>query len=242
MVRRLYSSSASDRLIVALDAHTLTHAVSLGRALRGIVTTVKIGSVLFTACGPDSIQRLRSLGFQVMLDLKFFDIPSTMERSCRAAVHHRVSLLTVHAMSGRAGLEAAVHGVKSEARLLRTTRPLVLGVTVLTSVSKNPITSVAGRVARLTTAVLQAGCDGVVASSLEAAKLRHRFGRRLRIACPGIRTTSMRIGDQRRVSTPSAAIKGGADWLIVGRPITASARPRLVAKKILEEMERSLRC
>ena len=236
--------SRADRLIVALDATTAAEALRLAKQVRGLARTVKIGSVLFTACGPSVIARIRALGFRIMLDLKFFDIPSTVELSCRAAVRHRVSLVTVHASGGRAMLEAAVRGMRTEATRLRIARPKVLAVTVLTSVGRHSASAVRARVRALARDARQAGCDGVIASAQEAAMLRRTFGRAFQIVCPGIRPRAPqgRSGaasraDQRRVATPAEALARGADALVVGRPITAARRPRAAAQQLLHEME-----
>ena len=236
------SLRASDRLIAALDFTRLATAMAVARQLRGVVGTVKVGSVLFTAAGPAVIARMRSLGFAVMLDLKFIDIPTTVELSCRAAVHHRVAMLTVHTSGGAAMVEMAVRGVRDEARRTRIPRPLVLGVTVLTSTADGSSARIRSRVAELAALARRAGCDGVVASAQEAAALRRRFGPRLRIVCPGIRPAHTQPGDQRRVCTPAEALRRGADFLVVGRPITAAAHPALAAQCIIEEMEARDRC
>jgi len=223
-------------LIVALDAVRLGQAMAVAKRLRGLVRTVKIGSALFTVHGPRVVERVRSLGFQVMLDLKFLDIPSTVELSCRAAVRHRVSMLTVHASGSPAMLEAAVRGARDEARRRRTRRPRILGVTILTSVDSGHRQGLRGRVLALAKAALQAGCDGVVASAQEAAALRRRFGKRPFIVCPGIRMSHEPSGDQRRISTPREALANGADAIVVGRSITAARNPRAAAERILDEM------
>jgi orotidine-5'-phosphate decarboxylase len=232
----------AERLIVALDAPTLGRALRVARRLRGVVRTVKIGSPLFTAYGPEVIRRMRSLGFQVMLDLKFFDIPSTVELSCRAAARRGVSMVTVHAAGGRQMLQGAVQAVRAEARRAHTARPLVLAVTVLTSVGSSASARVRSKVAELAKQAEKAGCDGVVASAHEAAILRKRFGGRLRIICPGIRPTGASRGDQRRVCTPAQALAQGADALVVGRPIVAARDPRAAAQRILTEMEDAAGC
>ena len=229
--------TSRDRLIVALDAPSLADALATAQTLRGLITTVKVGSILFTACGPTAVQRLRALGFRVMLDLKFFDTPHTVEQSCRAAVRHGVAMLTVHAAGRPEMLRAAVRGVRAEARRAVTRRPLVLGVTVLTSVGEGRSPRVAAGVMRLAHAAERAGCDGVVASAHEAAALRRRFGRRLRIVCPGIRLRDTRGDDQRRIATPSEALGAGADFLVVGRPVTAARHPRAAAQALLCDME-----
>lgn len=224
------------RLIVALDLPTTADAVHLARRLRHVVQTVKIGSALFTRSGPEAVRRLRALGFNVMLDLKFFDIPSTVEQSVRAATHHRVTMLTVHAEGGHAMLRAAVKAAHTEAARLRIRPPLVLGVTVLTSSGTGHPTRVATRVLRLAREAARAGCDGVVASAQEAALIRRRLGARLKIFCPAIRPAGVPRGDQARVASPREALVAGADGLIVGRPITAAADPVRAARRILTDM------
>lgn len=250
---------ASQRLIVALDFTALAPALALARRLRGMVGTMKVGSVLFTACGPEAVLRVRSLGFGVMLDLKFFDIPNTVELSCRAATRLRVSLVTVHASGGRQMLEAAMRGVRDEAKRMRlapSMRPRVLAITVLTSVPASAAgdsasakrlaeRTVSQQVVERATLALDAGCDGVVASAHEAAHLRRAFrGRRFSIICPGIRPAlpagrppAAAHGDQQRVATPAQALAAGADALVVGRPITAAPDPRLAVQQILADME-----
>lgn len=234
--------SSRDRLIVALDLPSLRQALATARTLRGLVKVIKVGGVLFTACGPEAVARLRALGFQVMLDLKFFDIPNTVELSCRAAARQRVAMLTVHAQGSTAMLQAAVRGAREEARRLRCTPPLVLGVTVLTSVGDEHARGVRSTVLSLAAKARAAGCGGVVASAHEAAALRRRFGRRLRIVCPGIRPPQSRRADQRRVAGPAEALAAGADFLVVGRPITAVRHPREAAQEMLNQMERGKAC
>ena len=232
---------AADRLIVALDFTDAAPALRMARRLRGLVRTVKIGSALFTACGPDIVRRVRALGFRVMLDLKFHDIPSTVELSCRSAARQRVSLLTVHASGGDDMLSAAVRGVREEAVRMRTAAPGVLAVTVLTSVGADGARA-RREVLRLAQAAARAGCDGVVASAQEVPALRKRAGQRLTVVCPGIRIAHGVRGDQRRVATPAAALDAGADWLVVGRPITGARDPRKAAQAILNEMKEVVGC
>lgn len=226
-----------DRLIVALDYTRGGPALALARQLQGVVGSVKVGSALFTAEGPPVVRQLRALGFRVMLDLKFFDIPSTVELSCRAAVRQRVALVTVHAAGQREMLAAAVRGVKEEARKARITPPQVLAVTVLTSTGAGAARGTRRRVLDLARGALHAGCDGVVASAREAPALRRAFGKQLRVLCPGIRPRHAQAGDQERIATPAEAVARGADWLVVGRPITAAKDPRRAAQRILHDME-----
>ena len=234
--------AGADRLIVALDAPTASQALAMARRLRGLVPTVKVGSVLFTAAGPSVVARLRALRFRVMLDLKFFDIPNTVEQSIRSAVRHRVFMLTVHASGTGEMLRAAVLGARAEARHLGVPRQLVLGVTVLTSMAGGNRSRMTAEVLRLARAAKLAGCDGVVASAHEAALLRRRLGRRLKIVCPGIRPRGGPRGDQRRVATPGDAVRAGADFLVVGRPVTTSRNPHRAVQILCEEMEAVDRC
>lgn len=239
-------------MIVALDYTTLAPALRMARQLQGLVETVKVGSVLFTACGPLAIQRMQALGFRVMLDLKFLDIPSTVEQSCRAATAHRVSMITVHASGEPSMLTAAVRGVREEAKRLRVPPPLLLGVTVLTSVGQASPRVLQQRVLQRALAAEKAGCDGVVASAHEAPALRKRLAHRTKIICPGIRPACAAPfgsdggaagrpahaanSDQQRVVTPREALARGADALVIGRPITAAMRPRAALQQILDEM------
>ena len=232
--------SLRDRLIVALDAASMADAVRLARRLRGLIRTVKIGSILFTACGPAILRRMHSLGFAVMLDLKFFDIPSTVELSCRAAARHGASLLTVHAAGEPAMLKAAVRGARAGAG--RLAPPRVLAVTVLTSASGTSAAAVRAKVLALAARAVRAGCDGVVASAQEARALRRRLGRAPLIVCPGIRSSSGQRDDQRRVCTPGEALAAGASALVVGRPITAATDPARAVRRILDEMKEASGC
>lgn len=227
---------AADRLIVALDLAEPAAALKVARRLRGVAPWIKIGSALFTRAGPAIVRRVRALGFQVMLDLKFFDIPSTVELSCRSATRHGIGLLTVHAGGGADMLRAAVLGVRAEAARVRLPRPKVLAVTVLTSVGGSAA-SARRRVLALAATAQAAGCDGVVASAQEARPIRTRFGPRLLIVCPGIRPAASGRHDQRRVCGPSEALARGADYLVIGRPITEAADPRRAVSEILRDME-----
>lgn len=230
--------TAADRLIVAFDAPDLRDAARLAKELRGLVRYAKIGSILFTAAGPAAIERFRTLGFEVFLDLKFHDIPSTVEQSCRAAVRHQVSMLTVHASGQPQMLEAAAAGARQEAKRLGVRRPRIIGVTVLTSVSggASSRSSVTLRVVDLARQAQRAGLDGVVASAQEASAIRRKVGNALLIVCPGIRPSESGAADQRRIATPREAIANGADALVVGRPITEASAPRAVVTQILREM------
>jgi len=237
--------SAAERLIVAFDEPELSKALALGRQLRGLARYAKIGSIVFTAAGPEAIEQFKALGFEIFLDLKFHDIPSTVEKSCRAAARHGVSLLTVHATGRREMLEAAMRGAQQAER-----RPKVFAVTELTSVPVPPTTGGGGSespggqrqmrkdVLALVEEAVQAKCDGIVASAQEVKEIRAVFHKaKFEIACPGIRPSWAFRDDQRRIATPAAALAAGADLLVIGRPITEAPDPRAAAEQILKEME-----
>ena len=228
---------AGGRLIVALDVPNLRRAEQIANRLRGAVRYVKIGSVLFTAEGPRAVARMRARGFQVFLDLKFHDIPSTVEKSCRSAAGLGIAMLTVHASGGAEMIRAAVTGARDGARGTGTRAPLILGVTVLTSDGAGQAARTRARVMALAREITHAGAQGVVASAQEVAMLRQQFGTRLRLICPGIRPPGAAPGDQQRVATPAEALQHGADFLVVGRPITAAVDPRAAVDAIIRDME-----
>lgn len=227
--------TAADRLIVAFDMPTLREALAVGRQLRHAARYAKIGSILFTAAGPEAIAKFKALGFDIFLDLKFHDIPSTVEKSCRAAAAHGVSLLTVHASGQAQMLQAAAAGARAGARS-GSARPRVLGVTVLTSIGGGGA-GISRKAVELALQARRSGVDGVVASPHEAAAIRRKVGNRFLIVCPGIRLVDEAKADQRRVATPASALAAGADFLVVGRPITEAPKPREAAQRILKDME-----
>ena len=226
--------SADKRVIVAFDSTDVREALALGRKLRGLIRYAKIGSILFSAAGPEAIARFKALGFEIFLDLKFHDIPSTVEKSCRAAAQHGLWMLTVHASGPEGMLEAAVVGAREGARTRGLARPLVVGVTVLTSVGDGK--AVSTRALSLAQQAKRAGLDGVVTSAHEAPLIRRRAGRSFVLVCPGIRPAGVERADQRRVVTPREAIARGADFLVVGRPITGADDPRGATQRILDEI------
>lgn len=239
--------SPKDRLIVALDVNTASEALALAGQLADIVGMFKIGSQLFTACGPDIVREIVRRGGRVFLDLKYHDIPNTVAHAAVEATRLGVAMLDVHTSGGREMIETTVAAVDEICSAEAIPRPLIVGITVLTSLDQTLIHEVGfagdvpSTVARL--AALAAGCglDGVVASPLEAAEIRRRNAtRRLKVVTPGIRPGSDVIDDQRRTMTPADAIAAGSDYLVVGRPIIASKEPRSVAAAIVREIERSI--
>jgi orotidine-5'-phosphate decarboxylase len=236
-------SDPKDRLIVALDVDSIDRAVALVDALAGQVSRFKIGSQLFTALGPPAVEAVRKRGGEVFLDLKFHDIPNTVEGAAREAVRLGVFMFNVHASGGRAMMRAAAHGAAESAHTLGVPRPLVIAVTVLTSLDRVALgaelhvaSSVEGHVLHLCGLAHEAGLDGNVASPNEIRAIRNALGPRWAIVTPGVRPAGGERQDQARVATPRAATEAGADYLVVGRPITAAADPAAAAAAVLAEM------
>ena len=234
-------TSARDRLIVALDVPHEDKARALVQTLGASVGFYKVGKELFTAVGPGIVRELVSGGKKVFLDLKFHDIPNTVAGAVRTAASLGVSLLTVHASGGSKMLKAA-----ADAAAQSTGRPTVLAVTVLTSLNGEDLEQVGvngdveAQVLRLAGLALNAGCGGIVASAQEAARLRQSLGAGFTLVTPGIRPAGGVAGDQARVVTPEDAIRAGVNYLVVGRPITASDDPLAAARAIVAQIERAI--
>lgn len=235
-----------NRLIVALDVPSLDEAAHLLDRLRGVVGTYKIGSRLFTACGPAAVELVQKRGCSVFLDLKFHDIPATVAGAVREAVRLGVFMLNVHASGGSPMLKAAAAAAREAAREFNVAKPLCLAVTVLTSLDRallqrelNVPLSVEGHVLHLAQLAKTAGLDGSVCSPQEIKTVRNSLGRGWVIVTPGVRPAGSGVDDQARVATPEAAIQAGADYLVVGRPITAAPDPKAAASAILEAIARA---
>jgi len=233
-----------DRLIVALDVETLADAERLLDRLQGQVTRFKIGSQLFTAAGPAAVESVHKRGAEVFLDLKFHDIPNTVAGAAREAARLGVLMFNVHASGGRAMMTAAAEGGAAAAKELGVRRPIALAVTVLTSLDRAALSrelgvaaSVEGHVLHLAGMAAEAGLDGCVASPNEIAALRTNRGPGWVIVTPGVRPAGSAPGDQARIATPRSAVRAGAHYLVVGRPITAAPDPAAAAAAILQEME-----
>ena len=235
---------ALDRLVFALDIDEPEAALAVARQLAGELNWIKVATRLYTRAGASLISSLQDLGFRVFLDLKFHDIPDQVHGACRAARRLGVGLLTVHSAGGRAMLEAAAAGAVEGATEAGQPAPKVLAVTVLTSLDgsdlqdigvERPVDEQVLALARLT---FEAGCAGVVASPRELQLLRPALPAPFGILTPGIRPAGTSAGDQKRIMTPEEAVRLGADWLVVGRPIR-NAEDRLEAtRRILAEMTR----
>jgi orotidine-5'-phosphate decarboxylase len=236
------SSDPAARLFVALDVETLAEAEALLDRLGETVPGVKIGNQLFTAAGPTAVERALKRGARVFLDLKYHDIPNTVAGAVREATRLGVFMLNVHASGGISMMRAAAEAAAKAASDFAVTRPIVLGVTVLTSLDRKALlsdvgvaASVEGHVLRLAERAQEAGLDGCVASPHEIGLLRRALGPRWTIVTPGIRPAD-RTDDQRRVATPASAVRAGADYLVVGRPITAAPDPAAAIRAIVEEI------
>ena len=234
-----------EKLIVALDVDTPAEALSLVNQLQGVAGMFKIGSQLFTLAGPSIVKEVVASGAKVFLDLKFHDIPHQVAGAARSAAQLGVSLFTLHASGGAEMMRRAVEAVAEVAGKEGTARPAVLAVSVLTSIDATTLSQIGVNsspeesVLRLVKLAEQAGVDGVVASPQEAANIRMSVAKRgFLIVTPGIRPARKDAGadDQRRVATPAAALAAGADYLVVGRPITAAADPVAAARAIVSEM------
>ena len=229
-------------IIAALDVPTAEQALKLAGEIAPAVGAFKIGSELFTASGPDIVKKIRALGALVFLDLKFHDIPNTVAKAVISAVPLDVQMLTVHASGASDMLKAAENAAQETSWKLGRTPPLVLGVTVLTSLDSGALREIGGdgnvefQVRRLATLATKAGLRGLVCSPLEVASLRKILPASTQLVVPGIRTGAEKADDQKRTLSPREAIQAGANWLVIGRPIYAAENPRAAADQILESL------
>jgi orotidine-5'-phosphate decarboxylase len=229
-------------IIAALDVPTAEQALKLAEEIAPAVGAFKIGSELFTAAGPDIVRRVRATGASVFLDLKFHDIPNTVAKAVTSAVQLDVQMLTVHTSGGVDMLKAAEQAAEEVAWKFGHTPPLVLGVTVLTSLTAGALrevgldVNVEYQVHRLASVATKAGLRGLVCSPLEVAKLRTFIPPNMQLVTPGIRFGTEKADDQKRTMSPKEAISAGANWLVVGRPIYAAENPRAAAETILSSL------
>lgn len=231
-----------NRVICAIDTDDLDQAKALASQLTGQVGAFKLGLEFYTAHGPDGVRAVAENGMPIFLDLKFSDIPNTVAGAVRAAAACAPAMVTVHATGGPAMMRAAAAAGMRIADATGGARPKILGVTVLTSFDESDVQAVgmAGplrdQVKRLAELAQQCGLDGVVASAHEITTLRQTCGSDFTLVVPGIRPGWASTDDQKRIVTPADALRQGADYLVIGRPITRSDDPSAAAARIAEEM------
>ena len=224
------------KIFVALDVENKEKALEIVSDLRGLGACFKIGKQLFTSTGPELVREIVGMGEDVFLDLKYHDIPNTVAKAGVAAAGLGVKIFNVHASGGRKMMEA----VREEMNKLQNP-PLVLAVTILTSLGEEDIREVGfdrtipEQIAKLAKLAKDSGMDGVVASPLEIELIRETCGKDFKILTPGIRPAFAAVNDQKRIATPAEALRKGADFLVIGRPITAAENRREAFLKILEE-------
>lgn len=237
--------SVADRIIVPLDVSTEVEAISLISALPK-VTFWKVGLELFVSTGATILQTLKDRERSVFLDLKFHDIPNTVAGACRAAARYGVDLVTIHATAGRQALQAAREALQEGAESAGQPAPKLIAITLLTSLTsrdlafdlKIPI-ELPEYALQMALLARESGLDGAVCSPQEVEQLRRVCGSEFLLVCPGVRPTWAEAGDQRRAMTPASALRAGADYLVIGRPITASADPVAAFDRICGELELS---
>ncbi|WP_250462669.1 orotidine-5'-phosphate decarboxylase [Microbulbifer litoralis] len=233
-------TNVSSPVIVALDYDNADAALAMADQLDPARCRVKVGKELFTAAGPELVRSLVERGFEVFLDLKFHDIPNTVAKAVKAAAELGVWMVNVHASGGARMMEAALEALQP----LGDNRPLLIGVTVLTSTAPEELAatgvsrSLGEQVAFLAGQVKDCGLDGVVCSAQEARALRRQCGADFALVTPGIRPAGAAADDQRRIVTPAQALEWGADYLVIGRPITAADRPAEALNGILADIHR----
>jgi orotidine-5'-phosphate decarboxylase len=229
-------------IIVALDLPTMESALRLAEQVAPAVGAFKIGKELFTAAGPEVVRRVRATGASVFLDLKFHDIPNTVAKAVESAVALDVQMLTIHTCGGSAMMRAAEEAAQTAAARAGRPAPLVLGVTVLTSMDATDLVEIgisdapAAQVERLAVLAAKSGLRGLVCSPLEIGSLRRVLPAALQLVTPGIRPAGADKGDQKRTLTPAEALRAGANWLVIGRPITAAPDPCAAAEAILASL------
>lgn len=228
---------SDSKIIVALDYPTADAALALASQLDPTRCKLKIGKELFTRSGPATVEKLVNQGFDIFLDLKYHDIPNTVAKACSAAADLGVWMMNVHTLGGSAMMAAAREAIDKN-----SDRPLLIGVTLLTSMNQTTFDeiglqgSITDTVLRLAKLADESGLDGVVCSAQEATKLREQHGENFQLVTPGIRPKDSAQGDQHRTMTPAEAIAAGSSYLVIGRPITAAENPM----SALEAIELSL--
>lgn len=233
-----------DKIIVALDVPTKEEALAIVEELGDAVGAYKIGMQLYNAVGPEILDEVAKRNGKVFLDLKFHDIPNTVASAARTVANLGVFMFNVHASGGYTMMAEAVKALKEESEQLGVEKPLLIAVTVLTSMSEEEMQkevgvsrSIGEQVVALAKMAKEAGMDGVVASPLEIEMIREACDPDFLIVTPGIRPRDAALGDQKRVKTPGEAVRDGADYLVIGRPITKASDRMTAVKDIVSEIE-----
>lgn len=231
------------RVIIALDVNSLEQARDLVINFRPYFQIFKVGPQLFIPYGIRAIEVVKEQGGDVFLDLKFYDIPETVAKACEAATSHQVSLITLHALGGKEMIKRAVEQTRSAAERLNFKRPLLLGVTVLTSLNQTELKEMGinlplkEAVTLLAWLSKLAGTDGVIASAQEIGGVKERCGKDFLVITPGIRPAFVPAHDQKRITTPKEAFQRGADYIIIGRPLIQANDPMEAAKRLIAELK-----
>jgi len=236
--------AAKDKIILALDVSSEGEAVRLVEELHDVVGAFKVGLELFNSTGPKIFESLKSAGAdRIFYDCKFHDIPNTVAKAARAATRMGVWMFNIHTMGGAAMMRAAADAAGDEAHRLGIEPPMILGVTVLTSISEEMLRQelsvmnlMADQVVHLSKLAQKSGLSGVVASPHEIRPIKSACGPEFLVVTPGVRPSWAAANDQKRIMTPSEAVASGADYMVIGRAITASESPRAAAERILEEL------
>lgn len=229
-------------IICAIDVKEPAKAIELCRQVKPYIGVIKLGLEFFTINGPDGVRAVKECGLPIFLDLKFYDIPNTVAQAVRSSVRLGVDMLTIHTSGGKTMMQAASDAAIDEAARLGVKAPLVLGVTVLTSMDSSDLqeigvkNAVEGQVVSLAKLAQSSGLGGIVCSPLEIPIIRTECGDGLKLIVPGIRPGASVGDDQKRVMTPDEAIKAGTDYMVIGRPITNAKNPADAAKEIMQSI------
>lgn len=233
----------SERIIVALDVPTFDKARQLMDQLGTSARSLKVGSQLFTSVGPDIVREVKKRDKKLFLDLKFHDIPNTVARASEVAVELGVDMFNIHVSGGLAMMRAAAEAAKSKASQLGMEKPIILGVTILTSIDAptlrevfNSDASLQEQIVHMARLAQRAGLDGVVASPQEIEPIRSACGDDFVIVTPGVRPEWASLDDQKRTMTPAEALTAGADYVVIGRPIRQSPEPANALERIIQEV------
>lgn len=232
-----------DRIIVALDTGDAESCKELLDKLYPTIKIFKVGSQLFTSCAHEAVNMVKRKGAGCFLDLKFHDIPATVAKTAEAATKLGADMFDLHTLGGREMMEKAVQTSSKVASRLKVDKPIILGVTILTSMSKNDLEGIGIKrtpqeeVLFLAEEAKKAGLDGVIASAEEITAIKKNLGKDFLVVTPGIRPSWSKKDDQKRITTPKEAFERGADYIVIGRPITAQKDPKAAAERIIGEIE-----